>query len=340
MNPHTELFIEAAKRLGIDYEIINYPNLARFTKGDRQTIIYRTQIETNTLIPSLLCLSKFHTSFFLRKDRLPVPKQKFCQSIKDALDASKTIGFPLVVKPIKGLGGKFITTNIRNPKELKSACKQVLTLFGCFVVEKYHQGEEYRFLVLNGKVLGVVKRTPPTITGDGRRTVHELLKEQPKVPIDAELRRTLKDQGITQKSILKKGRKIAVRQNSNVTTGGKAIAIENSTLHPQLLDLAIAAARTMQMSLVGVDMLIRNPRKPATSNAVILELNSQPGIDIHERPDRGTPQPVAEEILNFLFNQETTPDKTPYGMYSAARISKKDINVISMSWSRHLNEND
>lgn len=301
MNPHTELFIEAAKRLGIDYEIINYPNLARFTKGGRQTLIYRTQIETNKLIPSLLCLSKFHTNFFLRKAYLPVPKQQFCQSTEDALATSRKIGFPLVVKPIKGLGGKFITTNVRSPKQLTAACKQLLTLYGCFVVERYHFGQDYRFLVLNDKVLGVVKRIPPTITGDGRRTVLELLKEQPKVPIDAELRQTLKNQDLTLRSILKKGRKIAVRQNSNVTTGGKAIAIENSSLHPQLLDLAVVAARTMEMSLVGVDMLIQNPRKPAKNNAVILELNSQPGIDIHERPDRGTPQPVAEEILKFLL---------------------------------------
>ncbi len=113
LNPHTTLFIKAARKLGIHYQIVNPPTLVRFTKNGKSTLIYRTQIEANALIPSLLCLSKYQTNLTLRKAKLPVPRQRLCQSEDAALMVIAAIGLPLVVKPLKGLGGKYVTDNIR-----------------------------------------------------------------------------------------------------------------------------------------------------------------------------------------------------------------------------------
>ena len=303
LNPHTALFIKAAQKLGVGYRIVNPPTLVRFTKNGKSTLIYRTQIEANALIPSLLCLSKYQTNLTLRKAKLPVPKQLCCQSAEDARTAVKEIGFPLVVKPLKGLGGKYVTVNIKSETELRKAVNQVLKEHRGFVVEKFCQGKDYRFLVLKGKLIGIVKREPPTVTGDGKHSVRQLLMiGNPKLPIDAELRQTLTRRGLQLNSVPQTGIVVKLRKNANITTGADSSTVTNNTIHPDLRKLAIEAVSAMGMSFAGVDMLIKNPKKPRKDNAVILELNSQPGIDIHERPDKGIPQPVAETILRYLLH--------------------------------------
>jgi len=281
LNPHTALFIKAAQKLGVGYRIVNPPTLVRFTKNGKSTLIYRTQIEANALIPSLLCLSKYQTNLTLWKAKLPVPKQLCCLSAEDALTAVKEIGFPLVVKPLKGLGGKYVTVNMRSETELKQAVKHVLKEHHSFVVEKYCRGKDYRFLILNGKVIGIVKREPPTVRGNGKQTIREYLeKYNPKLPIDMELRQTLKRQGLNVRSVPQKGQTVKLRKNTNIATGADSTTVADNTIHPDLRLLAIEAVNAMGMSLAGVDMLIKNPKEPRKNNAVILEINSQPGIDI------------------------------------------------------------
>lgn len=213
------------------------------------------------------------------------------------------IGLPLVVKPLKGLGGKYVTVNIRSETELKKAVKQVLKEHHGFVVEKFCRGKDYRFLILQGKLIGIVKREPPAVTGDGKHTVRQLLrKSNPMLPIDMELRQTLTRQDLNLGSVPQIGNVVRLSKNTNITTGADSTTVADNTIHPDLRLLAIQAVNTMGMSLAGVDMLIQNPKKPRKNNAVILEINSQPGIDIHESPDYGQPQPVAETILKNLLD--------------------------------------
>ncbi len=182
------------------------------------------------------------------------------------------------------------------------AVKQVLKEHRSFVVEKYCRGKDYRFLVLDGKVIGIVKREPPTVRGDGETTIREYLKKyNPRLPIDIEMRQMLKRQGLSMRSVPQRGQTVKLRKNTNIATGADSTTVSNDSIHPDLRWLAVQAVNAMGMSLAGVDMLIKNPKKSRKNNAVILEINSQPGIDIHERPDFGTPQPVAEIILKYLF---------------------------------------
>ena len=43
------------------------------------------------------------------------------------------------------------------------------------IVEEYVEGADYRFLVVNYKLIAVAKRTPASVIGNGNSTIRELI---------------------------------------------------------------------------------------------------------------------------------------------------------------------
>ena len=50
------------------------------------------------------------------------------------------------------------------------------------LVQEQVEGQEYRFLVVEGKVVAVAGRRPPCVVGDGRSTVKQLIHEKNQDP--------------------------------------------------------------------------------------------------------------------------------------------------------------
>jgi D-alanine-D-alanine ligase-like ATP-grasp enzyme len=63
-------------------------------------------------------------------------------------------------------------------------------------------------------------------------------------------------------------------------------------LHPELSAVALAAARAIEIPVVGVDLMV-----PAIDGPeyMIIEANEQPGLANHE------PRPTAQRFLDLLF---------------------------------------
>ena len=58
----------------------------------------------------------------------------------------------------------------------------------------------------------------------------------------------------------------------------------------------------MGMKITGVDIIYNK----FTKKAYVLELNNQPGIDIHHFPAIGRPQNVAKDIIDYILDQQTS----------------------------------
>ena len=302
LNRQAALYIEAAKKIGASYTIIHPAGLVRFSTNGKSTRIYKSQVEANNAVATLLARNKYHTNRLLQKAKIPVPKLSFCRTVGDAKKAAALIGYPIVLKPTKGSRGHRTVLEIKGEKELIQAARIIRKVNHTFLVEKFHLGKDYRFLVLKNKVIGIVKRLPPTVTGNGKQTIQELIRKLPRVKIDAEVRSVLRKQGQTLASILKKGKVIPIRRNANYSTGGSAETVDKSQIHPAILRLTVKTAQTIGITLAGVDMLIKSTSEPPKDNAVVIEVNSKPSIFIHHHPDRGRPQPVAKTILKYLLN--------------------------------------
>ena len=69
-----------------------------------------------------------------------------------------------------------------------------------------------------------------------------------------------------------------------------------TVLHPVLADVAVTAARALDIPVVGLDLIVSAVDQP---DYVIIEANERPGLANHE------PQPTAERFLDLLFPQTT-----------------------------------
>ncbi|MFC1654091.1 hypothetical protein ACFL1M_04555 [Patescibacteria group bacterium] len=301
-NYYANIYIDKAKKLGISHEVLHPNGLIRLFLKNKECLFHRAVPQINSALTAELCRHKHLTSFLLKKNKLPTPTQTSVTKFS-YLD-KREFSTPAVIKPASGIAGKDVFVNITKKTEVRDITKKLLEKHSRIVIESFEHGQDYRFLVFDRQVIGIVKRLPPTIIGDGKSTVKKLILNLPssnRISIDESLKNTLSNNNTSLKEVLHKNAKVQVRSNSNYSTGGIAETIDNTEIHPKLLTLAIKASDSVYARLSGVDILIKNPKKPTKNNATIIEVNHNPGSKMHYNPDIGKIQDVATIILKRIF---------------------------------------
>jgi len=250
---------------------------------------------------------------------IPVPKGLMFTDETYLDEAITLIGFPLVTKPVNGHQGKCITTNIRNKEELHAGFKIAQAYSRHVIVEKFISGNDFRFLVINYKLIAVAERSPASVTGDGVHTVQELIDNVnadprrgeghenvlTKIIIDDDVNRLLADRKLTLKSIPEPGALIILKDTANLSTGGTATDVTDM-VHPVNIVLAERVAQIIGLDICGIDIMAPDVSTPLTENGgVILEVNAAPGLRMHLAPSYGKPRPVGKAIIDLMFPNHT-----------------------------------
>ncbi|WP_194847967.1 hypothetical protein [Candidatus Neptunochlamydia vexilliferae] len=307
----TQILIGAALKEKIEVEVLDQKDqLIRLKKGNQVEYVKEaTKTSKDSYISAHLLENKEVTKQLLREKGLSVPDGKSYTHIDEALN-----DYPLyekkkvVVKPKStnfGIGISFVPA--RDQTTFAHAVKGAFQCDRSIVVETFCPGEEFRFLVISGEVIGVAKRVPAHVIGDGKQTIKALVHEKNSDPsyyrdpktylhLGQAEKKVLKEQRLSPASIPKKGRKVFLRHNSNVSTGGDAVDV---TVHPSYYKIALQATEALGAKICGVDMILPHPKKASTY--AIIELNYNPVLFIHAYPYRGTPRDVAGPLLKLLF---------------------------------------
>lgn len=315
-----ELLLKAAEKFDVRVEIIDMEdNLFLFKKNGKEILVKDHAPNLSGYIASKVTKDKALIKRLLTKKGFRVPlgfKESNSRKALQLLSAGR-IKFPLVVKPVDGSQGGAVSVGIKTEKWFLKAIEEVHKYNrrktgkpDSFLIEEYVPGSDYRFLVLDGRVLTVMRREPAYVIGDGIHGIGYLIdlynnqpgigKHRPLCPIsrDYELERNFQSRGISERTILPKGRKLYLRKNANVSTGGRSFECENE-VHPEFKRIAVRVAKLLYLRFCAVDMIISNPKE--TSKYSIIEVNDTPGFDIHEFPYKGNPVPVAEHLIKAMF---------------------------------------
>jgi cyanophycin synthetase len=246
--------------------------------------------------------------------KIPVPKH-FCgrgSDIKLAKNFLKKIKFPVVVKPSASRQGKEVHCDIMSLKEALALFKKVLKKFKKAVIEEQIEGNDFRILIIGGKMAATLQRIPPFIIGNGKSTIFQLIKKENQIKIrktkkiypikiDLEVKRTLRSHKLTLKSILPKDKKLFLRRNANISTGGVGVDV-TEIIHPKNVALAKRATKIVGLDICGVDLIIPDISKPYDlTGGKIVELNGGPDAAIHHYPILGKPRMAGEAIVQMLF---------------------------------------
>jgi GNAT-family acetyltransferase (TIGR03103 family) len=304
LNPYARIIVDEARRRGIAVDLVD-PEGGYFELAfGARTIACRESLSDMTSAVAMSrCDDKRVTQRLLKKAGVDVPENRLAAD-DDVNCAFMDKHGEVVVKPVRGEQGNGVSVGISDEDELRSAIALARNYDDEVMLEEFVSGEDLRIIVIDGEVVAAAVRRPASIAGNGRDTVKTLIAKQSRrraaatdgesrIPVDAETTRCLAKAGLTMESVPEEGRVIQVRDTANLHTGGTLHDVTGS-LHTELANTALVAARALGIPVVGLDLIVAAADKPVYR---VIEANERPGLANHE------PQPTAERFIDYLFPQ-------------------------------------
>lgn len=308
-------FLKRAKELGIKIEILEHEKIPvlKLSHQGKVFFCYKRNMPIMRRMGNLT-KNKVITKMILESVDIRTPQGVVATSPREAVSEiqRKKLRYPLIAKPVDGSLAKGVTWNIQSEKEVAQAVDHALSAYGYrkdikILVEEMFIGSEYRVLVFNGKVLSCVEKIPAGIMGNGTATIQQLINTFNKtrrhgfeIKLDTVAKDTLKEAGYTLKTILPAQTFFRLRNNLNMSDGGRSIE-RTKEMSTYLKQACVKAVEAIGLTYGGID-LITNDLSSKKPSYVILEINPNPFYNMHEKPlVEGPGVDVSETILRHLF---------------------------------------
>jgi cyanophycin synthetase len=319
LGPSTAALVRAAEERDIPWIRLNEGSLVQLGYGKYQKRIQATVTSETRQIASEIASDKRLTQRILEQLGLPVPRQSIVCDPQEAVEEAERLGFPVVVKPLDGHHGQAVATNLKTPEQVREAYEQARGICPRVIVESYQTGNDYRILVIDGRVVAVAQRVPGHVVGDGRSTIAELIEEVNRDPrrgighekvltrivVDDQARRLLAEAGLALESVLPEGKVFYLRLTGNLSTGGTAID-QTDVIHEDNRMMAERAVKAVGLDVGGVDFVSPDiSRSYREVGGAIVEINAAPGFRMHLAPTEGKPRDVAGPVIDMLFPRGT-----------------------------------
>jgi len=288
--------------------------MVQFGWGSKQRRIQAAETDTTSAIAESIAQDKDLTKSLLLAAGVPVPIGRPAKNLEDAWQIALSIGLPIVVKPQDGNQGKGVTVNIVE-RELFNQAYETAARYGEVLVEKFLPGSDYRLLVVGNKLIAAARREPPLVVGDGIHTVKELVDKVnadprrgdghstslTKIKFDDIAIGRLKLQDLEPNSVAEKGRRVILRNNANLSTGGTATDVTDD-VHAEVAARVVAAAQMVGVDICGVDVVCESVLKPLEEqNGGIVEVNAAPGLRMHISPSFGKGRNIGKAIIDYMY---------------------------------------
>jgi GNAT-family acetyltransferase (TIGR03103 family) len=320
LNPYGAIIVNEALRRGIHVEVTDAEgSFFRLVHGGRSVHCRESLSELTSAVAMSICDDKAVTRRVVAKAGVAVPEQMLVtatgSSEEAALAAFLERHKAVVVKPARGEQGRGVAVGLSTVTETAGAIEAARGFSDQVVIEEMVEGIDLRIVVIDYRVVAAAVRRPARVVGDGRSRIRELIDAQSRrraaatrgestIPLDAETERCLARGGYRLDDVPDEGVEIQVRNTANLHTGGTIHDVTDE-LHPQLAEAAVAAARAIEIPVVGIDFMVKSPRGPGYA---FIEANERPGLANHE------PQPTAERFIDLLF---------PLSMPTALRLARQ-----------------
>jgi cyanophycin synthetase len=315
--PSTQAILDEAASRDIPFIRLDRFSLVQLGQGVYQQRIRATMTSRTPSIAVDIASDKNLTNRLLDAAGMPVPKSEVVTTADEAVAAAHRVGFPCVVKPLDGNHGRGVALDLRSDDDVRKGFAGAITQTrsGDVVVETYITGNDYRCLVIGGKVAAIAERVPASVVGDGKHTVRELVditnsdprrgigheKVLTRINVDNAAVELIEEQGFQLGAVPPKGTRVKLALTGNMSTGGTSID-RTMEAHPDNVEIAEMAALVVGLDVAGIDFICPDITVPVReTGGAIVEINAAPGFRMHTHPTEGEPQYVAKPVIDLLF---------------------------------------
>ncbi len=308
---------DSARNIGAEIEPLGY-GYRRIWKQGRWALVNEGGVRMDCYLVLDMVRNKPLIHNLLEFNRCPVPR--FAEYDINNLDVAwqflQQLQRAAVVKPASGTGGgQGITKKVCDRKVLEKASIHAATFDWSLLIEEEVQGHSYRLLFLDGKLIDAVRRDPPTVTGDGRRSIRGLMNDETEarlldapryralspLTVDSECLLQLHSQGLNPEHVPAAGRQIVVKTVINQNSRAENHRVLRD-VHPSWEELGSSLVASLGIRFAGLDVIARDIGVSTEEGGVINEINTPPGIHHHLLvAESETNPPIGEMILEAML---------------------------------------
>jgi cyanophycin synthetase len=288
----TVKLLEVVHKAGIHYYHMGNGSY-RLGWGKHASLFYGSVSSRDSYSGVRLAGDKYYVTKLLKAAGLSVPVHRHAMHLAEAIQACRSLGFPVVVKPVDSERGEGVTVGLTDELSLPAAFEMALQFSKSrsVLIERQVAGVCHRLFMVDDRLLYAVKRWPPSVFGDGISTIRQLVdanmekelsklpsEQFPLVPWDDETEGFIRQIGLNADYIPLCLQRIPLRPIESTQWGGFDEEV-TTQVHPDTLRQARIACRLVQMSVVGVDVITDNIGLPLSdTGGVINELNGGPSL--------------------------------------------------------------
>ena len=313
LGPSTRAIVNAAISRGVPCNRVGDGSVVQLGYGKYRKLI-EAAISSNTPCVAVdIAANKELTKRVLYGASIPVPLGEIVEDEDAAVQALTTVSTPVVVKPLNGRQGNGVSLNVRTPEEMHRAFKIAGQFSSRVLIEERFTGNDYRVLVINGRMVAASLRQPCNVVGDGERTISELIEienrnplrgkghEKPltRIVVDSILISCLEKQGMSLETRPPADDRVYVLEGANLSKGGTARDVTD-LVHPEISAMCERAARIVGLDICGIDLITDDISQPLGRGGII-EINASPGLRMHLHPSEGEARDVGTAIVDMLY---------------------------------------
>ena len=213
---------------------------------------------------------------------------------QDAVAYFRKLSTAAFVKPLTGSRGDFAQI-VDSEAALDRYLAEVSQHYDSVLIQPIVAGREYRIFLLDDEIVYCARKHPPSLQGDGVRSVRDLLvahnadlQARGLSPIAVTLTERLLD------SVLPSGTNWEIRGRTNFSAGGR---MELESPRAEAAVAAREATRALGLRLGAVDIFTEIGGDP--NDLRVIEVNSNPSIRFLEELDRAD---LIQKIWHHTFS--------------------------------------
>ena len=315
LGPSTGSIVDEAVARDIPWIRLGTNSLIQLGYGINQMRFQATiTCKTSNIAVDIAC-NKEQTKKMLDASSIPVAKGDIVVDEEDLAATIKSIGYPIVLKPLDGNHGKGASINVTNWEDALAGLEYAKKYSRRIIVEKFITGYDFRILVIDNKVIAAAQRVPAHVVGNGKDSIQALINitnSDPRrgyghenvlteIDVDRDTLELLEKLNYTVDSVPAEGEIVYLKSTANLSTGGTSIDVTD-LMHPENIFMAERISRVIGLDICGIDIMAANLTESLKENGgVILEVNAAPGFRMHLAPSEGLPRNVAAPVIDMLY---------------------------------------